>query len=280
LTGLGLCLSGCEDEKTNEELRQMMMSELPHVEEIIVTSDTVSPITATSETGGIVLISGTGSNCLLINPDGTTGRCGGWGYMLGDEGSAYWLAFKAVKICMLEQDNYELPPHDTTYVWRSIKDHFNITDRFGLLAHSHSEFNKSFYSSLAVKLAKGAAAGDKLCQHLFRLGGEELAKHILAVSKDIHPDLYDGPLGLPIVCVGSVWKSWNFLRPGFESVLGLRNGQQCKLKRFSLVRLTVSSAVGAALLGAKKFHLGANLDRNYRVFYSYDERTGITVKDS
>ncbi|KAJ9592034.1 hypothetical protein L9F63_001413, partial [Diploptera punctata] len=127
LNALGLSLSGCEQEETNRQLMEELKNKYPQLSDIyVVCSDTVGPIAAALENGGIVLIAGTGSNSLLLNPDSSEHRCGGWGHMMGDEGGAYWISHKAIKVCFDEQDNFEQPPHSTEVVWKAIQEHFNI----------------------------------------------------------------------------------------------------------------------------------------------------------
>ena len=86
-------------------------------------------------------------------------------------------------------------------------------------------------------------------------------------------ELYAGPIGLPIVCIGSVWKSWNLLQGGFLETLGIPTTEGEKgcnpiLQRFSLIRLNVQSAIGAAYLAAPS-SLPKELSKNYSVIYSY-----------
>src|ERR1041384_4547062 len=45
---------------------------------------------------GMLLIAGTGSIALIRTVEGETYRAGGWGHILGDEGSAYRVAFDAI----------------------------------------------------------------------------------------------------------------------------------------------------------------------------------------
>src|SRR5437773_190576 len=47
--------------------------------------------------GGIAIGAGTGSSTFGVAPDGRTGTAGGWGYLLGDEGSAYAVGREALR---------------------------------------------------------------------------------------------------------------------------------------------------------------------------------------
>ncbi len=75
LASLGLSLSGCEREETNAELVDTLKKMFPDLcDSCTAVSDTVGTLSTASGAGGIVLIAGTGSNALLVNPDGTTSR--------------------------------------------------------------------------------------------------------------------------------------------------------------------------------------------------------------
>lgn len=113
LCALGLSLSGCEDETTNAELVKGLEDFCPNLStDYVVGSDTECAVAAVSEHGGIVCISGTGSNTVFISSDGTKIQCGGWGHLISDEGSAWEFAIKAITICFHQLDGYEQAPHN------------------------------------------------------------------------------------------------------------------------------------------------------------------------
>jgi N-acetylglucosamine kinase-like BadF-type ATPase len=65
---------------------------------ITVVSDAdVAYASATAEPNGTVLIGGTGSGATRISDHRTVATVGGFGWLLGDEGSAYWIGREAVR---------------------------------------------------------------------------------------------------------------------------------------------------------------------------------------
>jgi len=53
---------------------------------------------------GVALICGTGSMCYGVSPSGAVARAGGWGYLVGDEGSGYNIAVRAIQFATQTAD--------------------------------------------------------------------------------------------------------------------------------------------------------------------------------
>ncbi|XP_037069140.1 N-acetyl-D-glucosamine kinase-like [Pollicipes pollicipes] len=259
LRGLGISSSGCEAEETVRELRGRLMALHPGLTDCcVVCSDTAGIMATALDGGGVCLISGTGSNSLLLNPDGSVHRCGGWSYMLGEKASAWWIAYRAIKALIEEEDHVRTPPHSSDTMRRCIFDYFEISDRFGLLEHAYTSFSKAHFAGLCRHLAGAAKAGDPLCRQLFADAGRWLGRFIVALLPRAAPALLRQPGGLRIVAVGGVFNSWPLMRQAFVDEVTPHQSS------FTLLQLTGSLALGAAYLAAKeaRFDLPKDLSKN------------------
>lgn len=186
----------------------------------------------------------------------------------------FQIARAAVKTCFDSQDGFKTPPYPTDGVWELVKQHFNVQDKTALLEPFYSNFDKPFIASLCKALANLAHNGDKLAKSFFEEAGRDLARSLAAVIKKASPKLTERNGGIHILCVGSVWLSWDLLQPGFVDYID----NQTDIKELSLMKLTTTMAVGAAYMAADrcKLSLQRNYERNYTVFYKY-KRGGCCV---
>jgi N-acetylglucosamine kinase-like BadF-type ATPase len=73
--------------------------------DVVVVDDTEAALAGAFGAGpGVIVIAGTGSNALGQSSDGRTARAGGYGYLVGDEGSAYWFASQAMRAALRSRD--------------------------------------------------------------------------------------------------------------------------------------------------------------------------------
>ncbi len=61
---------------------------------------------ATAGEPGLITIAGTGSIAFGRNGRGQTARAGGWGYMFGDEGGAFWIASQALRAALRQEEGW------------------------------------------------------------------------------------------------------------------------------------------------------------------------------
>jgi N-acetylglucosamine kinase-like BadF-type ATPase len=117
-------LAGLDSPMSVDELTPILsrLVGIPTGPRLIITNDT--PLLAESlrfhpdVSTAVAIVAGTGSNSFSFRlVDGqmeALGRSGGWGWMLGDEGSGYHVGREAMRQIMLENDKESVEDHTTT----------------------------------------------------------------------------------------------------------------------------------------------------------------------
>jgi N-acetylglucosamine kinase-like BadF-type ATPase len=145
----------------------------------------------TPEGWGVALISGTGSICFGRTPDGLTRRIGGWGHVLGDEGSGYQIAVDALKLATQAADGRGGSPA----LLQAALHHWKIEQPPELIAHvEQAGTTADAIAGFAARVLELANRNDPAARELVDHAAQALAIHVDTVIESL--GLQTPPLAL------------------------------------------------------------------------------------
>ncbi len=221
------------DRSGEEELIRGVLRRLGIRCEVRILNDAIVALVAGAPDGvGIVVVSGTGSIAYGVDPAGNTARSGGWGYLLGDEGSAFWLGHAAVRAGIRAADGRG----PATALYDRICEHLEVSVTDGLVTWFYDqELSRHRVARLARIVEEVAAEGDPTAVELL----DQAARHLVWAAEAVERQLaFAEPF--PLVLAGGAFKACPSL---FE-----RMEEKLDLERAGVVRLEVEPAVGAVTL--------------------------------
>jgi N-acetylglucosamine kinase-like BadF-type ATPase len=188
---------------------------------------------------GAVLIAGTGTSCYGRNLYGETWRSGGWGYLIDDEGSSYWLGIQAMRAATMEFDGRG----PATQLTQAVYDTMALQDMNELMNRLYAGgMTRTEIASLAPLVFRIADQGDPVAQSLIQFGCEAMADCVLAVARKLHLD--EGPMELAVV--GGLTNAGNSL------FAPLSQAVQQRLPQCQTIRAELPPAYGAGLLALQQ----------------------------
>jgi len=185
---------GIDTKEDAANLRKLISPHAPRASVEIV-HDTRLILAAAGQDVGIALIAGTGSAVWGTNQAGEEARSGGWGYLLGDEGSGYWFGREAVRHS-LRQFNLGVAPDRLTGLLLS---DCGLEHPEQLISHFHTNHNRRYWAERSKVVFEAAARGHVLSQAIIQEGGWHLAEQVLQVARRLTlsgPVIVGGGLGV------------------------------------------------------------------------------------
>src|SRR5690349_20604948 len=172
-----LGLSGGPDDK------DALAREIIPAERYLITHDAhIALAGATGGEPGIIVIAGTGSIAFGRNADGATARAGGWGYIFGDEGSAFDLIRQAMRAVLRNEEGWGPP----TGLRATLLGASGARDGNQLLHWLYAdEYPRDRVAGWARLVDQAARSGDAVAGEIARAAAQAVATRAAAVRRQI-----------------------------------------------------------------------------------------------
>ena len=187
---------------------------------------------------GVIVIAGTGAVAYGRLGRGEEARSGGWGYMIGDEGSGYWIGIEAIRAACKASDGRD----EQTTLQQKIPEYLELSDLRALHRKLYAhELSRSIVASLAAVTSAAARDGDAVAVRLLQYAGQELAQAALAVIAR----LGQLEVGQSVYYTGGVFHAGALILESFSATINSQSPNS------SVQAPAFSPSVGSLLLALK-----------------------------
>ena len=235
------------DRPADSAVVRAIMGRIGHRARVLVVNDALVALEAGAPgQPGVVVISGTGSIAYGRNAAGEAARSGGWGYVLGDEGSGYWIGRAALRAVLRESDRRG----PRTALSDLLLRHFGVAHPQGLI---HEVYNTNLkpaaIGALAQCVQTAFSEGDPVSIGILRAAANELEAAALSVARRL--ELIGQPFAF--ILAGGIFRAV----PWVEHELERRLPIAAPLSRVQL--LDREPATGAVALALQEARGGAEI---------------------
>ena len=207
-------MSGGPDDK------EAILAEILRADRLIVTTDAVIALAGATAGGqGIITIAGTGSIAFGRNAEGRTARAGGWGYIFGDEGSAFDIARQALRAALRMEEGWgpSTRLHELLLNATESRTANEVLHRFYT-----PDWPRARVARLAPAVDNAAMEGDGVAMAILHSAAQELA----TIAAAIRSQLWRPGVTVEIAYIGGAFQS-QILLERFRHLVELEPASSC-----------------------------------------------------
>jgi len=231
---LGFCIGSAGiDKESDKPLMHAMIKQMGLSCDIQVVNDAEIILEAEKDCeAGVAIISGTGSIAYGTDKTGNRVKSGGWGHLLGDEGSGYWIANEAIIAAVRSADRRT----EKTLLLDKILTVLEIDDPYKIIDFVYKDCasDKGKLASLSSAVSQAHQAGDAEASRILKKAGQELSLLGSTVLKQLAYE--DKSI---VVCSGGILQNNDFI---FNNV---KMSLESMFEQVQVVRLSKEPVWGA-----------------------------------
>ena len=213
---------------------------------LVVNDALIALVAGVGDDPGVVIIAGTGSIAYGANQERQAARSGGWGYVLGDEGSGFWIGREALMAVMRAADGRG----PRTRLTSLVLEYFNLDHVEGLVREVYEPGrHRQSVAALGPVVERARTEGDVVAAEVLRRASEELTRAAASVIERLQ--MRGDPF--QTVLSGSIFR----LIPWLVEDVTRRLAEVAP--RATVSRLTAEPARGALHLALQELRGGARV---------------------